>query len=1166
MLPPRSRLAWKNEYFGEAQKAREDADRKTALDQATKLNTYMSDMTYASKTSQRVKETEEEKKKFAGLIKNLQEGSSEYEKLYAKHKENLKGIDDKFKEKAATGGVTGGSLNELAQLAAKTRAERERTDALAQTVYQTTQLNEGERQALTYAEKLKTATDAKTKASLQSAKAAAEELGVLIRANDLQEEFLKTREKEYQDRQRDIAGINDKAIAVEDEVAMYGLGKAAVEAMELARLQEQRAVLAGFEGSERLVEQIDKEIEARKRLQATLAEKGILDAQKKAVEEATREWRRASDQIEQSLTDALLRGFESGKSFAENFRDTLKNMFATLVLRPLIQPIAQGAAAAFVGAPAAQGSGGGLLSSLVSQFGSKALTAELSSAGSYVYNLFSGPVTSVGNGVTIGGAGNAFGSLDLFTNSMGTSAAQPGAMGAVSSNGGISGLAAAGYGIAGSYLGGALFGNKGQSSTGGGLGAAAGATYGATYGAYGGPIGAAIGAVAGAALGSIIGSAESRKGGFYMWDAGSQTPARQGWKDGDPGAEVDKYVGDIINGAVKSINSAFEGVGSSAQLTFFSARAETSEKGRGGTSSGGSLTGLSGADRDFGTQKKGQGYGERSGDMEEMLAWLTTDVYQTIIQAWQAGADEFPDIIRNMVAGVDADALSSEQAQALVAQVQQTIAGVNQLREGLNGLPFKNLRDLSFDATAALVELTSAVGGLEGLAALQQSYFENFYSEEEKRAQAMSNMEVALGAVGLAVPKTIEAYRELVDAQDMTTDSGRKAYLALLQTSDAFATYTRALEEQAQASRQSAMGLYDSLLGNVRAAYDRESALLQDRINKAESYFRSLGNYLDSLSLGNLSPLDNGQKLALARKQYEDTLAKARAGDTDAQGQLTSAAQEFLEASRNWNASSGDYAADFAKVQADLVTARAAASSQLTLAKQQLTALQRQADGILSLDETMMTLADAVLAYLKAFGDGRNYMTLNPDVLAAFKADSGGMSMAEFARFHFENYGFAEQRAGAPVAQASDAQRYLNSNPDVYQAYLREKEAGYAGSAADFARMHFEKYGRKEGRSFAIGTNFVPYDMTAQIHQGERIIPAADNRALMAALRSSADDRGEIESLRRQLEDVTRQLAEVVRMQGAQIAQQAAIADQDERLMSEQTEEIRRGKSRLLPA
>src|SRR5690606_35551348 len=34
----------------------------------------------------------------------------------------------------------------------------------------------------------------------------------------------------------------------------------------------------------------------------------------------------------------------------------------------------------------------------------------------------------------------------------------------------------------------------------------------------------------------------------------------------------------------------------------------------------------------------------------------------------------------------------------------------------------------------------------------------------------------------------------------------------------------------------------------------------------------------------------------------------------------------------------------------------------------------------------------------------------------------------------------------------------------------------------------YEHYGKFEGRSFAVGTSFVPHDMTANIHKGEIII------------------------------------------------------------------------------
>lgn len=59
------------------------------------------------------------------------------------------------------------------------------------------------------------------------------------------------------------------------------------------------------------------------------------------------------------------------------------------------------------------------------------------------------------------------------------------------------------------------------------------------------------------------------------------------------------------------------------------------------------------------------------------------------------------------------------------------------------------------------------------------------------------------------------------------------------------------------------------------------------------------------------------------------------------------------------------------------------------------------------------------------------------------------------------------------------------------------------GFTAGTASAHAESLGLP---AFAKGTNFVPEDMTAQIHKGERIIPEADNRELMAAVASSTNE------------------------------------------------------------
>jgi hypothetical protein len=70
--------------------------------------------------------------------------------------------------------------------------------------------------------------------------------------------------------------------------------------------------------------------------------------------------------------------------------------------------------------------------------------------------------------------------------------------------------------------------------------------------------------------------------------------------------------------------------------------------------------------------------------------------------------------------------------------------------------------------------------------------------------------------------------------------------------------------------------------------------------------------------------------------------------------------------------------------------------------------------------------------------------------------------------------------------------------------------AGAGGAAAGAASSSGGFFGSLAGLlpAFDVGTNFVPHDMPAMIHQGERIVPAADNRMLMSALSGGAAGQG----------------------------------------------------------
>lgn len=120
------------------------------------------------------------------------------------------------------------------------------------------------------------------------------------------------------------------------------------------------------------------------RLDAQLELIGAQGREAKAAEERAKQEReaqrlieeqqRAAEQLQDTLTDALMRAFESGKDFAQSFKDTLINVFKTMVLRPSIEFLVKGALGGLgFGVPGmANASGGGgfdFLGGLGSLFG-----------------------------------------------------------------------------------------------------------------------------------------------------------------------------------------------------------------------------------------------------------------------------------------------------------------------------------------------------------------------------------------------------------------------------------------------------------------------------------------------------------------------------------------------------------------------------------------------------------------------------------------------------------------------------------------------------------------------------------------------------------------------------------------------------------------------------
>jgi hypothetical protein len=197
-------------------------------------------------------------------------------------------------------------------------------------------------------------------------------------------------------------------------------------------------------------------------------------------EDLAREQKRANDEFSRSLTDALFRGFEKGKSFLQNFKTTLINAFQTLILRPRIEAVigASGIGGLFSGNANA---GGGLINNIVGGG-----SASGGGFGGYISDLKS--VFSNGNASLVG-AIESFGST--ISNGLGGFRDTVG--GFVGQNAGLISSIAPYSGAILSLLKGDVKGAAFQ-----GAGVAIGSV-------FGGPIGGAIGGLLGGVVGGLFG-------------------------------------------------------------------------------------------------------------------------------------------------------------------------------------------------------------------------------------------------------------------------------------------------------------------------------------------------------------------------------------------------------------------------------------------------------------------------------------------------------------------------------------------------------------------------------------------------------------------------------------------------------------------------------------
>lgn len=142
--------------------------------------------------------------------------------------------------------------------------------------------------------------------------------------------------------------------------------------------------------------------------------------------------------------------------------------------------------------------------------------------------------------------------------------------------------------------------------------------------------------------------------------------------------------------------------------------------------------------------------------------------------------------------------------------------------------------------------------GMQGLAQLQEAYYQHFFTEEER---ALKQKEDSLKAIarwnkdqGLEGIDTSEEFRAYIESLDLSTEAGRRAYVEAMKMVGAFISLDDALDKLGDTIDDATDAFADqrNALRDLAEQLDPTNYLSQDRVDQADQALRDAG-YLGNL-------------------------------------------------------------------------------------------------------------------------------------------------------------------------------------------------------------------------------------------------------------------------------------------------------------------------------
>lgn len=985
-----------------------------------------------------------------------------------------------------------------------------------------------------------------------------------------QEDIAKALSKAYQVEQKayedQLKAIVDGADSVEkhlqrlqDEEKAAGLAVTqnislaeAIERVSLARSREtyEKAAAAGADGQTLLA--LQREVQAREKLVAAVSSKESRDAVSKSASDAAKEWAKTAEKINDAITDALMRAFESGKDFFVSIRDTIVNTFKTMVIRIPVQYAVEGALGA-VGLGAATSSIAG--------------AAAGSAAGSSLW----GAGAAAAGGTTIAG-----GTLQLSTGAMETLASIETALAAVPGWGWAA--LAAGALIFGSSRQGTATANTGDArrtfdasgnltgeSTQFGITAAANDAIDSVQKAYSQAV-RALGATASAAQfgygsnnidgGKVIVTADV---GGRSYNSNEVRPdqlalvASRAVLTALQGSDLPKYMSQVFNNL--NVNEASQEAISAAVQ--YAGSLKTLRE---------SMLGI-GDYTDILQTKVNEGFstlGTSAAKFKtDFVAALDGGLTKEQLATWQKLAGDMNALAEatgdySLVVRSQTDILKERQGlQAQLDELTQTSVQALQAQRDALDESNKSLFDQVQLAKSAKTASEDAAKAAKQAAADFAAAISGALSSIESARSRLTSAQANVDAIRAeATSNYLAALEEVSDAQGRLTaaqlgaqnELARAASEAAREMGDLGRKLREFVDGATLSPRQSFAKLLAAALGGDRTAMQALPGAATGAIQGARQTAGSASDFAiqQARIIAQVSAVAGIAELAgsvLAPTTVEDAVVVAQRELTAAQTRLTAA----LTAANS-------IGAPLTSQISDLVGRYASAQSELTAAFNNLAAEIRQslatirvsaAGGTLAGGKTYTAaeVASAATGALQSgasagqvFSDASTKFGISASDLASVASVAGITALTDYQKRIDQTATASQSDIAAVVAEA--ARRALAAGTTPQAEFVKHLQsigwnAGMGDKYMGWSQGTTNAWAVANGfPAFARGVNYLPSDMLAQVHEGERIIPAADNRELMNRLRQPQQN-GEalVEEIRSLREENRSQASAIVGLQ-----------------------------------